>query len=42
MDWRVAAFGAPPLTEPVNPSVNDANLRRPKRLVRPGLVGAAR
>jgi FO synthase len=39
-DRRTAAFGAPPLTEPENPSVNDANLRRPERLVRPGLVAA--
>jgi FO synthase len=37
---RAAAFGAPPLTEPLNPSVNDAELRRPKRLIRPGLVTA--
>jgi FO synthase len=36
-----ASFGAPPLEEPYNPSVNDANLERPSRLVRPGLVGAA-
>ena len=35
---RAAAFGAPPLVEPLNPSVNDAKLRRPKRLIRPGLV----
>jgi FO synthase len=34
------SFGAPPLVEPVNPSVNDAGLRRPTRLVRPGLVAA--
>ena len=33
-----ASFGAPPLSEPLNPSVNDAKLRRPKRLVRPGLA----
>jgi FO synthase len=34
-----ASFGAPPLVEPANPSVNDAGLRRPeRRLVRPGLV----
>jgi FO synthase len=34
-----ASFGAPPLVEPVNPSVNDARLRRPeRRLVRPGLA----
>jgi len=31
------SFGAPPLAEPRNPSVNDARLRRPRRLVRPGL-----
>ena len=35
------SFGAPPLTEPVNPSVNDAGLRAPSRLVRPGLRSAA-
>jgi FO synthase len=28
---------APPLAEPLNPSVNDAGLERPARLVRPGL-----
>jgi FO synthase len=38
---REASFGAPPLREPVNPSVNDAGLERPARLVRPGLVSAA-
>ena len=32
------SFGATPLAEPLNPSVNDANLRRPERLVRPGLA----
>ncbi len=32
------SFGAPPLAEPLNPSVNDASLRRPARLVRPGLA----
>jgi FO synthase len=37
---REASFGAPPLAEPVNPSVNDAKLERPARLVRPGLAGA--
>jgi FO synthase len=31
------SYGAPPLAEPLNPSVNDAGLRRPKRLVRPGI-----
>jgi FO synthase len=35
------SFGAPPLAEPFNPSVNDAGLRRPARLVRPGLTAAA-
>jgi FO synthase len=38
---RAASFGAPPLAEPLNPSVNDASLKRPSRLVRPGLIGAA-
>jgi FO synthase len=38
---RAASFGAPPLAEPLNPSVNDSNLSRPARLVRPGLVGAS-
>jgi FO synthase len=32
------SYGAPPLTEPLNPHVNDAGLRRPQRLVRPGLA----
>jgi FO synthase len=36
------SFGAPPLAEPLNPSVNDADLRRPPRLIRPGLRPAAR
>ncbi len=31
------SYGAPPLAEPLNPSVNDAGLKRPKRLVRPGI-----
>ena len=30
-----ASFGAPPLAEPLNPSVNDAGLKRPPRLLRP-------
>jgi len=34
------SFGATPLAEPWNPSVNDAGLRAPPRLVRPGLVGS--
>ena len=36
-----ASFGAPPLAEPRNPSVNDAGLRAPKRLLRPGLAATA-
>jgi FO synthase len=32
------SYGAPPLAEPLNPHVNDAGLRRPVRLVRPGLA----
>jgi len=32
------SFGAAPLAEPRNPSVNDSGLRRPARLVRPGLA----
>jgi FO synthase len=32
------SYGAPPLAEPLNPHVNDAGLRRPSRLVRPGLA----
>ncbi len=36
---RVAAsFGAPPLRDPVNPPVETARLKRPERLVRPGLA----
>jgi FO synthase len=38
---RDASFGAAPLAEPLNPSVNDADLKRPSRLVRPGLAAAA-
>ena len=38
---QAASFAAPPLVEPLNPSVNDAKLRRPSRLVRPGLLSAA-
>ena len=41
-DRRAASFGAAPLADPLNPSVNDARLKRPKRLVRPGLAAAAR
>ncbi|MGH2920567.1 MAG: hypothetical protein ACRDKU_00650, partial [Gaiellaceae bacterium] len=36
------SFGAAPLGEPLNASVNDAGLRRPPRLVRPGLAVAGR
>jgi FO synthase len=32
------SYGAPPLTEAVNPHVSDAGLRPPPRLVRPGLT----
>jgi FO synthase len=39
-DQTRRSFGAPPLEEPRNPSINDARLRRPRRLVRPGLVAA--
>ena len=35
------SFGAAPIIEPRNPSVNDARLRSPRQLVRPG-VSAAR
>jgi FO synthase len=34
---RRLSFGAPALAEPLNPSVNDAQLSRPVKLVRPGL-----
>ena len=36
------SFGAAPLSEPHNPSVNDAGLGAPPRLVRPGFAVAAR
>jgi FO synthase len=36
------SFGAAPLSEPRNPSVNDAGLGAPARLVRPGFAVAAR
>jgi len=35
---QALSYGAPPLAEPLNPHVNDAGLKRPERLVRPGLV----
>jgi FO synthase len=39
-EQRRRSFGAPTLAEPRNPSVSDAHLRRPPRLVRPGLAAA--
>jgi FO synthase len=38
---RAASFAAPPLAEPLNPSVRDAGLKAPPRLVRPGLLARA-
>ena len=35
---RRRSYDAPPLVEPLNPHVNDARLRRPQRLIRPGLA----
>jgi FO synthase len=36
---RVAAsFGAPPLSDPLNPPASEAGLRPPNRLIRPGLL----
>jgi FO synthase len=32
------SYAAAPLAEPLNPHVNDAGLRRPERLIRPGLA----
>ena len=32
------SFGAPPLADPLNPPVRDANLRRPGRLLRPAAL----
>jgi FO synthase len=37
---RRAAFGAAPLSEPLNPHVSDAGLVAPPRLVRPGFAPA--
>jgi FO synthase len=37
---RAASFGAPPCVEPVNPSVRDAGLKAPSRLIRPGFATA--
>jgi hypothetical protein len=39
-DRVAASFGAPPLADPVNPPVDTARLRRPEKLVRPGLAVA--
>jgi FO synthase len=39
---RAASLGAPPLAEPLNPPVQDAGLKAPPRLVRPGLAARAR
>jgi FO synthase len=36
-----ASLGAPPLAEPLNPPVKDAQLTAPPRLVRPGFAAAA-
>jgi FO synthase len=36
-DRVAASYGAPPLAEPVNPSANEAGLKPPPKLVRPGL-----
>jgi FO synthase len=35
-----ASFDASPIVEPRNPGVSEARLEAPRRLVRPGLVGA--
>jgi FO synthase len=37
-EQTLRSYGAAPLAEPLNPHVNDAGLRRPARLVRPGLA----
>jgi len=34
------SYGAEPLANPLNPPVNEAGLKAPPRLVRPGLVAA--
>ncbi len=39
-DRVTASFGAAPLAEPLNPPVDTARLRRPAKLVRPGLAVA--
>jgi hypothetical protein len=35
-----ASFGAAPLAEPLNPPVDTTRMRRPAKLVRPGLAVA--
>jgi hypothetical protein len=35
-----ASFGAAPLAEPLNPPVDTSRLRRPAKLIRPGLAVA--
>ena len=35
------SFGAEPLAEPLNPPVREAGLKRPVRLVRPGLQASS-
>jgi FO synthase len=39
-DRVAASFGAPPLAEPLNPPVDTSRLRRPAKLIRPGLAVA--
>jgi len=39
---RAASFRAAPLAEPLTPSIRDARLKAPPRLVRPGLLARAR
>ena len=41
-DRQARSFGAAPLTEPRNAPVQDAGLKAPPRLVRPGLLARAR
>ena len=40
-DRVTASFAAAPLAEPLNPRVQDARLKAPPRLVRPGLLHAS-
>jgi len=41
-EQRARSFGAAPLADPSNPPVQDAGLKAPSRLVRPGLLARAR